>query len=686
MVSTSGRSRRCQNEHLKAFECHAVLWDFAGQRDYRLIHSVFLDDVHIAILLFSAPDRDDPVRGVRFWVRALAKSVALNAMVLVATQTDVGHVSMNYDKITQFCIEAGIKGGFVATSAKTGEGVATLGHKLKALINWSAIPTTVSTFAFGCAKEIILEAKAGLRVSGAPLLDVAEIRLRMIQRWKKSTFTKDEVTTALKHLENHGIVTNVYSSSRRQLVLLAPELPVNLAASITLLARNNARGLGSIRENEVFSDFSAPELARLSREDIRELIETAIAMFLQRNLCFREIIGSDQLLIFPSLIHGPVPILTQTAVLEVGCSYSLSGDVDQIFAMVVVLLGYTNTFKNVSFWKNFARFTFSSGHIVGLRMVPRDDGRAVVTVCFGGETPDRNRQLFQSLLEVFLFERGADIRKIVRPRCDCGYQLSVEELERRQAEGRTVTFCVDCGQRLRLDQDGILPMPDDIRRSPSLGPQRKRARGKTLFESALARLRSYLRTNGVSSAPCCFVSYAWGKSEHEDWVATLVGDLEDAGISVIFDRKDNSDVGKSIARFVADGIQRSDYAIVVGTPSYLKKYYNQITSMGSAVAAEMDLINLRLMGTESAKKSVLPVLLDGSPEESLPPLLLGRVRADFRDDSHYFSALLDLVVTINSSAIESGAAMNLRNNLQAALGELRVRDRGEGQPRYEHST
>ena len=37
-------------------ECEAILWDFAGQPDYRLVHALFLDNADLALLLFDASD------------------------------------------------------------------------------------------------------------------------------------------------------------------------------------------------------------------------------------------------------------------------------------------------------------------------------------------------------------------------------------------------------------------------------------------------------------------------------------------------------------------------------------------------------------------------------------------------------------------------------------------------------
>ena len=44
--------------------------------------------------------------------------------------------------------------------------------------------------------------------------------------------------------------------------------------------------------------------------------------------------------------------------------------------------------------------------------------------------------------------------------------------------------------------------------------------------------------------------------------------------------------------------------------------------------------------------SVLPILLSGEKHYSFPPLIAGRVYADFKNSSNYFIELMKLVVTI----------------------------------------
>jgi WD40 repeat protein len=45
----------------------AVLWDFAGQPEYRIVHSLFLEHIDCALILFDASNHEEPLRGVEYW-------------------------------------------------------------------------------------------------------------------------------------------------------------------------------------------------------------------------------------------------------------------------------------------------------------------------------------------------------------------------------------------------------------------------------------------------------------------------------------------------------------------------------------------------------------------------------------------------------------------------------------------
>src|SRR5205085_2908378 len=168
---------------------------------------------------------------------------------------------------------------------------------------------------------------------------------------------------------------------------------------------------------------------------------------------------------------------------------------------------------------------------------------------------------------------------------------------------------------------------------------------RTKFEAAAIRFKRFARTRRFNP-PTCFISYAWGAHEHERWVEkSLAADLKKAGMTVVLDRWAGATIGTDLPRFISQ-IEACNRIVVVGTPLYQQKYENKVSSMGSVVAAEVDLIQQRLLGTEDQKKTVLPVLLSGEPILSLPPLMRGKVFADFRRDEGYFAALFDLILTL----------------------------------------
>jgi hypothetical protein len=142
-----------------------------------------------------------------------------------------------------------------------------------------------------------------------------------------------------------------------------------------------------------------------------------------------------------------------------------------------------------------------------------------------------------------------------------------------------------------------------------------------------------------------------------------------ADVRAVFDRRDNAAIGRDIARFISDGITKSDFVAVVGTPLYHDKYDNRVSATGSVVAAEVDLLHQRLTSSEDEKKRVLPLLLEGEPNRALPPLLRGRTRADFRDEELYFVTLLDLVFTLHGIEVADPTVADLRGSL---LGLRRV--------------
>lgn len=89
-----------------------LLWDLAGQPDYRIIHQLHLSEVAIAIVVVDSRSQSDPFSGVAHWVKALKQARRIFGgtssrmkTLLVAAREDVGRVSVSEARLTSFLKE-----------------------------------------------------------------------------------------------------------------------------------------------------------------------------------------------------------------------------------------------------------------------------------------------------------------------------------------------------------------------------------------------------------------------------------------------------------------------------------------------------------------------------------------------------------------------------------------------------
>jgi len=118
-------------------------------------------------------------------------------------------------------------------------------------------------------------------------------------------------------------------------------------------------------------------------------------------------------------------------------------------------------------------------------------------------------------------------------------------------------------------------------------------------------------------------------------------------------------------------MEKADRIVVVATPEYKRMYDLKLTGMGSAVAAEMDLIRDRVIRSEKYDVLLFPVLLAGNPEESFPPLLRTRIYADFRQENTYFETLFDLILSLYQLPLIHAAVADLRDSIRVGSSNLR---------------
>jgi WD40 repeat protein/GTPase SAR1 family protein len=274
-------------------QCEAVLWDLAGQPDYRLIHALFLDRVDLGLLLFDAANRERPLAGIEYWVRHL-RSATLRPLaigqnppcerlrssaptLLIAARSDRGTPTLNLGDIEEFCRGKEIA-GYIVTSALEDIGVSELIEKIKATIAWDHLTATTTTRTFKRIKEHVLKLRE--LADKEVLLRPEELRRQLEQCGSEWHFSDAEMMTAVGHLANHGYVIQLKRASGEEAILLAPDLFKNLASSIVLEARRHERGLGLVDEARLLAgDYPLSELPGITTDVATALLDAIVRRF-----------------------------------------------------------------------------------------------------------------------------------------------------------------------------------------------------------------------------------------------------------------------------------------------------------------------------------------------------------------------------------------------------------------------
>jgi small GTP-binding protein len=650
-------------------QCEVVLWDFAGQPNFRPIHAMFLDDIDLALILFD-PARPDTLSGVEYWLKQLVHEQRQCSTILVAARTDVSQLSITTAELDVFCRERTISGGFVATSAKTNQGIDILMERIHQQIDWDAKPTTITTETFKRVKDYVIELKANVNHTGV-LVSVTQLRDSLDATDPNWRFSDAELLGAIEHLQNHGYVATLRRSSDEKSILLAPDLLINLASSLLLKAQANEKGLGALEEARVLDNaYHFQEVEALSEEEQDTILNAALELFLSHNICFRESIDNQTFLIFPSLILERPPRLAEDIELVEDLTYVVSGRIENAYAALVVLLGYSSSFLRINQWRKQAQYETVRGEICGFKLTNDEHEELELVLYYGKETPDFVRSRFQGLFEEILHTRNVTVRKyplIICPKC--GRHQERRTVIQLVEEGKTFLFCAEDGRKIRLNQPERLTMSTESR--TVVDRDQTLIKLRSSYEIALSSIKKVVQKR-KSLTPTCFISYAWGDALQEHWVLRLADDLLKADLQVVLDQWDNAAIGANISRFISR-IEACDFILAVGTPTYRQKYENMVSIHGSVVAAEVDLINKRLIGTEAQKASILPLLLEGEEITSFPPLFHGRVYANFKREEYYFFSLFDLLLTLYSIPFDDPYVRDLREKLRDEVGRMSMK-------------
>ena len=596
-------------------ECEAVLWDLAGQHVYRPVHVIFLDKVDTALLVFDPANRQESLKGVEFWLDQLSGKGELPPTILVGGRQDRGSPVLSAEELQQFCQRHGIVGGYIGTSAMTGEGIEHLVQTLKQIIPWDSKTATVTTTTFKRIKDYVLGLKEDW---GRNLVLVSADQLRgdLIATDPDWSFGMDEMMTAVGHLENHGYVAVLNSSAGQQFILLLPTILPDLASSIILQADKNPRDLGALSETVLLQGgYQFPELADLGKSEREVLLDAMVVRFLRHNVCFRETLGAETLLIFPGLIKQKRPLHDEVETFD-DVSYVIRGKVENAYPAIAVLLGYTQAFTRVSQWQNQAQYEFSAGEVCGFRMQQEREGEVELVLFYSLATPVYGRSLFQGLFEKFLYERDVEVTRFVPVICPAGHRQERATIVQRRRDGKGFVFCGECGQKVTMAGTADPPF---LSTGVSRQVQREESMAllRSTYEANLARIKAYRRDRAV---PRCHLSHADDKTA---WVRKLRQDLRDAGVFTIEEPGDLAD---------------DDLVLVIGTPGYW---------------------------ADPARDFLRPVIVLLAGGGRPASLSADSTMLDFSEENRYTLALFDLVLMLHSIALDHPVFSPLREAMDA---------------------
>ncbi|NTV51179.1 MAG: TIR domain-containing protein [Geobacteraceae bacterium] len=436
----------------------ALLWDLAGQEDYRLIHQLFLEQTALALLLIN-PQKEDPFIEAGEWLKALKSAAGVTSSakealrLLVFSQVDVGEPKLGNAKIDRFCEQYGFA-GWLLTSAKNGRNCSDKKNKgkpskLKQLIAenipWEKLEWTSTPHLLAELKSAVMAMRDK---SDIRLLRFTELAQRLEQILPEEKFVESDLRTAVTLLANHGLVRLLNFGD---LVLLRPDLINGYAGAVIRAARSHTDEIGCVPEadinNEEF-DFTGVERLK-HRPDEELLLRALVQTFLDHSLCIAEETPNGRHLVFPSQYRREKDLPHEP---DIFVSYTFSGEWQTVWTTLVVRLWYSQEFGHKELWHNAAEFESSRKQTLGLKVTKEGDGIATISLYFDLKVPDELKVIFIEYVHRHLAKYACDVTRDRRyVCCGCGRPFKDLELIRELLnDGEKTIVCQKCRTEVEL--------------------------------------------------------------------------------------------------------------------------------------------------------------------------------------------------------------------------------------------
>jgi small GTP-binding protein len=471
-----------------------LLWDLAGQPDYRLIHQLHLTEVAVALVVFDSRSQTDPFAGVRHWDRALrqARRVQGDAApqckkFLVAARADVGRVGVSRERIESLKLSLDFDEYF-ETSAKEGWGVEELARAIREAVDWGSLPTVSSTALFQSIKSFLVsEKETGRLLSTAD--DLYRAFLRSSEAPPEDEHLRAQFDTCVGRVESRGLIQRL---SFGDLVLLQPELQDVYASAMANAAKDEPDGLGCIREEDARAgEFRIPEGERIAnREQEKLLLISTVEELLRHEIALREHGDDGQYLVFPSQLTRENPDLPDPEGKSV--VFNFEGPVLNVYATLAVRLSHSGLFRKKEMWKNAATYAALVGGTCGMFLREVEEGRGELTLFFDAAAGEETRFQFEEFVHTHLRRRALPEtvqrrRVFVCP--DCATPVADLQAKRRRERGHDWIACNVCETRISiLDREERLPARSsrvpDMERAADL--QRERETAASILQGKIA--------------------------------------------------------------------------------------------------------------------------------------------------------------------------------------------------------
>ncbi|MFL6212168.1 MAG: adenylate/guanylate cyclase domain-containing protein [Pyrinomonadaceae bacterium] len=498
-------------------EREVMLWDFAGQDEYRLVHQLFLNETDVALLLYDPTKSNDTFEGTDYWEKALKNAVSGDVQkLLVAARVNVGGVRMTADDIEAYCKAHGYLAHHV-TSAETNKGCDELRAAIMAAIPWERLPRTSSPEVFKRIKDFLAAVRQGNRI----LVREPDLRAEFnTQAGADAQPTEAEFRTVIGHVETTGLIKRL---SFGDFVLLKPELLNGYASDIVDAARLHEQGLGAVRKADVLDGrIKLKDEGGLNNADKIFLLHATVELFLRLGLALEQ----DGNLVFPSKFNQKMPPLAGNPVVEV--EFDFEGPVENLYTTLVVKLYYGGIFTLKRLWKNAAEFLNGGKCVCGFQLHSEGDGRGTLKVFYAEGVSDSDKALFLKIVADHFKEKRAGVRRQRIYRCPSCRELVRDRaaVQRATERQKDKIFCQDCGGPIPLVDALEALYSDDKKFLAQINEMETRAEANMERGGELVSAAAELRTGNFKE---------WARGANTAIVAIVFTDvLNSTGLNVQF--------------------------------------------------------------------------------------------------------------------------------------------------------